>query len=224
MYSSAMFSQEATDDAGSGEDVDLRPLVLWANLLDAHRTELMASFDALVLTLAQDVRTEESTREGVARAIGVHDLLVLQREDIVHLGLRRLGARDGGRRLGPLRDDDRARARGVRFGERCDGRSDCGKVLLLRLPGRDRPRLRLGLVPNDDIDVWHDLLQLDLEELGDERRREVQHEDLQGERSTSGGALADGGKEGPPTLPASDAFLLSSSADSLPCVRKKPSM
>ena len=190
-----MSSHEApTTDLYSGEDVNLRPLVLRANLLDTHRAKLVASLDALVLTLAENIRAKEAARKGVASTVSVDDLLVLQREDVVDLRLRRLRARDDRRRLGAMRDDHSAGARRVRLGECRDGRGDCGEVLLLRVSSGDRPRLGLRLVPDDNVDVGHNLLQLHLEELGNERRGEVQHEDLRGKGRRQGGR-ADGGRK-----------------------------
>lgn len=46
-----------------------------------------------------------------------------------------------------------------------------------------RVRFRFRFVPDQDVDVGEDLVNLGLEELGDERRREVHREDLSAKRS-----------------------------------------
>ena len=99
--------------------------------------------------------------------------------DGVHLRVVHVVARHDRRRLGAVREDDGARAGRVRLGLRRDRAPDGREVRLVREAVRARPRLGLGLVPDDDVDVGHDLLQLHGEELRDERRGEVQDEDLQ---------------------------------------------
>lgn len=148
-----------------------------AYLLDTHGAELVAGLDTLLEDLARDVRTEEAARKGVARAVRVDDLGVAKRVHAV--ALRVLGVIRGhdGCAFGTVRDDDDAWAREVRLGLRRERLGDRAEVFV-REAGRARPRLGLGLVADDDVTVGDDLLELHAEELGDERRGEVEHEDL----------------------------------------------
>ena len=147
-------------------------------LLHAHRAHLVARLDALLDGLAEDEPTEEAAGEGVAGTVGVDDLRVGEGRDGEDGGRVERVAADDRRGLGAVRDDDGARAGGVRLGERGEGARDAGEVGLVREARRGGVRLGLGFVPDDDVAVGEDLLELGGEELGDEGRGEVQDEDL----------------------------------------------
>lgn len=175
-----------------------------------------------VQRLASNERTEEPTRKGIARAVGVHDLSGSEGVDGEDPGLVGLLRGDDDRVLRAVRDDDRARARGVDLGEERDGARDAREVLGVREPVRARPRLGLGLVADDDVGVREDAVKLLAEELGDERGGDVQDEGLViGSKIASEySAMAFFMGEEMGTFPAADALLLSSTVDSTPWVRK----
>ena len=97
----------------------------------------------------------------------------------------------------------------------------------------------LGLVSDDDIAEGEHLVDLSLEELGDERSREVHGEGLAKETNNANEEVRLGsiilsslldfdynvrarGENSVRTFPDSEAVLASSRADSIPWVRKNP--
>ncbi len=79
--------------------------------------------------------------------------------------------------------------------------------------------LSFGFVTDDDVTVGKNLLKLSAEELGDEGSGEVEGECLNiGERLLISRETK--GEVNRRTLPAAADFWLSSSTDSVPCVKK----
>ena len=91
------------------KDLNFGPLVLGANLhhktqfksnvnnnqsaylLDTHRTHSMANFDTLIPALTRNQRSEETTSEGIASAVGINDFIVFQSGHREVLGVIWLG-------------------------------------------------------------------------------------------------------------------------------------
>lgn len=142
----------------------------------------MARLDRLIDGLAEHKATEETASERVSSPVRVHDLLVLERGDGVDLWVFRVGRGHDRRRLRAVGDDDRARAGGVRFWLGGDRARDGGQVFAVGDAVRAAPRLGLGFVSDDNVDVGEDLLELHGEELRYEGRGEVEDEDLHGAR------------------------------------------
>lgn len=145
-------------------------------LLDAQPREPLAHVHRLLKRLPLDETSKEPTGKGIARTVGVVDLL---RGDGVDGDLLDLGlALDGEERgLGALGDDDDTLALRVLLGEV----GDVAGNILGGVRG-ERVRLgvggRLGLVADDVVAVGDGGIQDVLEELGDEGGREVQDEGL----------------------------------------------
>ena len=148
------------------------------HLLHTHRTHLVACLDALLEGLAKDEPADEATRERVAGAVRVDNLRIAERGDREDTRVIERIAAHRRRGLGPVSDHNRARAARVRLGQRRDGARDGGKVGLVGEARCGCPRLGFGLVPDNNIAVGQDLLQLRGEKLGDEGCGEVEDESL----------------------------------------------
>ena len=168
---------------------------LGTDLSAAHLTELVSDLDGLVNVLSSGQGAEETSGEHVTGAVGVDNLVAGELGDGVDLGVG-VGRLDvGGRgrgggggdegRVGTLGDDDESRSRGVRLGERGEGRSDALERGVTVSSGRG-VRGGLALVSDQNVDVGEERLELHLEELGDEGSRQVQDDSLAMGASTLG--------------------------------------
>lgn len=135
----------------------------------------MADVDRLLDRLTEDQTREHTAGERVARAVAVDNVVDLRRG--VRKGLRAV-LHSTDRRLAAVRDEHGARLVDHRrlVGDRL---RDLAEVARLEV-GRLRPRLGLGLVADHELGVGHHGVHLRLEELRDERRREVEGEHLAG--------------------------------------------
>jgi hypothetical protein len=113
-------------------------------------------------------------------------------------------------------DDDETGSRWVRLRQGGDRFSDASEVLRVGLAGGGGPRLSLGLVTDEDVDVGKDLLNLGLEELRDEGCGEVEGEGLY--EACSNTTLDD--DEGPTDL-SSQGSIFCNLDDSLGAVGKE---
>lgn len=147
-----------------------------AEFLDAQHGKPLSHIDAGVQTGALGKTGEEATSKGIASTSGVTDFLLVDGVDSVLLDLV-LALNGNNGRVSALGDDDSSLAIGVDLGQ-------VGKVLG---NGRDIVSLEvvrlcvgagLGLVADDVVPVGSSLVELVLEELGDEGSRKRQHEDL----------------------------------------------
>lgn len=148
-------------------------------LLNAELSEPLAHVNRSLELLALDDTSEETTSEGVAGAVGVVDLALVDGVDgeLLEGDLAAgLGDGDDGG-VGALSDDDGALARRVLLGQLGHGRRDGGNVLRLEVVRR-RPRPRLRLVANHVVPVRRRAVELLLEELGNEGGGEGEGEDL----------------------------------------------
>ena len=137
----------------------------------------MADIDRLLDRLAEDEAGDDTARERVTRAVGVDNVRRVDLGRVVGVRLV-LALHRADRRLGAVGDEHgagRVHLRG-RVGDRL---RDLTEVARLEARGL-RPRLGLGLVADDQLGVGQDLVDLRLEELGNERRREVERERLAG--------------------------------------------
>ena len=145
-------------------------------LLDAETSQPLAQVDALVQRTAGDDTGAETAGKGVARAVGVVDLLL---GDLVHRVLLdlvlALDGDDGG--LGALRDDGHALALRVLLGQVRQCLGNLLDVLGAQLVGVG-VGLGLGLVADHVVPVGGGLVERGLEELADEGSGEGQDEGL----------------------------------------------
>lgn len=189
----------------------------------------MSNLDALGEALPSNVRAQEPSRKRIPRAVRIHDQLTRERRHLEHPGFPWSRPVNQNRRFGALGDHDDARTLRVGLGVRRDALGDLCNVCRVRFEHGLGVLLRFRLVPDDDVGVGEDLLQLGGEELGDERRGEVEDERLRVVGSGISISLAceivgrKGGRGSLRTLLFSDACLLSASTDSTPCERKNPS-
>lgn len=138
----------------------------------------MACQNRLIQVLAGDDSTKESTSKRIARAVGIHDLVIREHVDGEDLGLLRLVGSDHHGVLCTLGEHNGAVAGGVALGEKGNGSRDAGEVFGVGVAVRAGPCFGFGFVADDDVDVWQDLLQLGVEELDDEGCGKVEHEGL----------------------------------------------
>jgi hypothetical protein len=165
----------------------------------------VARLNSLLNALTERTGAQESTSEGVSGAVGVDDLGRLEGVDGEGLGRGGGGLGNDGRG-GSLGDDDDAGGELVVLGKGGELGGDGGDVLSLQarrngkeesvnLRGEWRKRqernatyvpvvssgvsLGLGLVTDEDVNVGKDLVNLGLEELGNEGGGEVHGEGLQ---------------------------------------------
>jgi hypothetical protein len=75
-------------------------------------------------------------------------------------------------------DDHYARTGGVRLGESCDCLRDSRQISLVWLPARRGPCFGLRFIAYNNIGIWKNLLELCMEELRNERCREIENESL----------------------------------------------
>src|SRR5882724_10456079 len=86
------------------------------------------------------------------------------------------GDKDG--RLGAMGQYDYSRPRRVCLGQVCDSSRNRGKVGRRREPVSFGVCLSFGLIPDHDVAVRQEAVELRLEELGDERRRKIRGKNL----------------------------------------------
>jgi hypothetical protein len=56
-------------------------------LSNAHLTHFVANLDAFIESFPKGMSSQETTGEGVARSVGVHDLIMRQTRNRVNLGV-----------------------------------------------------------------------------------------------------------------------------------------
>lgn len=145
----------------------------------------MSSLDTLLERLARNIRTQEPSRESIASAIGIHDLVFLQGVDVEDLLMFRVCSRYYRGVLGTVGDDNNTGAGLVVLREGGNGLCDRYQVFRVGLTCSRCPSLGFSLVSNHNIGVGQDLLKLLSEELSNERRGKVQYEGLDIARSFS---------------------------------------
>ena len=156
----------------------------------------MTYFNGLVLRLAEDHGAQKATCKRVPRTICIHNLIFGQLGDWVYLfdvshqirTIRRLLAclrmieicgGDKDSRLCAMGQDNYSRPRRIRLGQGCNGSGDRGKVGRRRKTMSVGIGLGFGLVPDYNVTVWQETVELRFEELGDERRGKIRDEDLE---------------------------------------------
>jgi len=144
----------------------LRARITRAQLLNTQLRQPLAHIDRLLQALALHDTSDETASKGVARPVGVVDLVLADSVDI-DLGEFGVVAADSDGGESTLCDDDCACALAVLLGSLGDVLCD-----LLDVLGLDAMRLcersGLGLVADQDVDVWEYFVQRLLEELRDE--------------------------------------------------------
>ena len=146
--------------------------------LHTHGPQLVPGLDARIEALPSNVRTQEPTCERVPRPVRIHDQLVRDRRHPKHPGFARCLPIDDDSRLGALCDHHDARTRGVGFAVPRDALGDLGDIRRVGFEHGLGVFLSFRFVPDDDVCVGKDLLQLGSEEFGDERCGEVEDERL----------------------------------------------
>ena len=145
-------------------------------LLDAETSQPLAHVDRLIQRTAGDDTGAETAGKGIARAVGVVDLLLGDHVHRVLLDLvLALDGDDGG--LGALRDDGHTLALRVLLGKVRQRLGNLLDVLGAQLVGVG-VGLRLGLVADHVVPVGGGLVERGLEELADEGGGEGQDERL----------------------------------------------
>jgi hypothetical protein len=146
--------------------------------LNAQRREPLSHIHSGIDALALDEAGHKAAGESVASAVGVVNLLCGDGVDGVLLDLiLALDGDDG--RFGALGDDSHAGPLGVLLWQVGQGLGDGGDVVLdVAQAVRLGVGGRLGLVADDVVPVRRRRVQGVLEELGDERCRQVHDEDL----------------------------------------------
>lgn len=147
-----------------------------AQLLDAQLGQPRAHIDTLLDALALGHTGKEATSEGVTSTSGVGNFVFA--DDVNGEALDVVLALDGNDgRLGALGDDDGTLALGVLLGQvghvLGDGRDVFGVEVVRGSEGAS-----LGLVANNVVPVRGGLVELVLEELGNERCGQRKHENL----------------------------------------------
>lgn len=144
-----------------------------ADLADAHATEAVADIDRLLNRLAENENGDHTTGKRITSAVGVDDLLSRNLGGRVRVHLR-IALYRADSRLGTVGDKHGAGHRNLagRVGNRL---RDLAQVLGLQTRGLS-PALGLGLVADHELSVRKHLVDLALEELRDERCREVERE------------------------------------------------
>ena len=136
----------------------------------------MPHLDTLTEVLPRNVRTQEPTRERVPCPVRIHDQLVRDRRHRIHFSFR-IRLVDEDRRFGALGNHHDARTL-VGLGIRRDALGDLRDVGRVGFENGFGVLLGFGFVPDDDVGVGEDLLQLGSEELEDEGRGEVEGQGL----------------------------------------------
>lgn len=146
--------------------------------LHTHRPQLVPHLDTLIEALPSDIRTQESTRERIPRAVRIHDRLTRDRRHPKHPSRPRVRPVDENGRFGSLRDHDDARTLGVSLVVRRDALGDLRNIGRVGFEDGFGVFLGFGFVPDDDVGVGEDLLELGIEELEDEGSGEVKEKSL----------------------------------------------
>lgn len=147
--------------------------------MNAQLGEPLTHVDGGLEGLALNDTSDESTGERITSAVGVVDLVLADSVDCdrLYVYAATLSCADGNGGVCALCDDDCSATLGVLLGTLGDGLRNGFDVL-----GLDVVRLgecsSLGLVSNEDVNVWEDLVERVLEELGNERCGEVKNKDL----------------------------------------------
>ena len=178
----------------------------------------MSNFNSFIQRLPSCQSTDEPTRKSISGAVRVDDLFVLESIYGICLEVVRITGGNGDGFFSTMRKYDNTVTTWVGFWVfgKCLGNG--GKVLGVRKAVRASPSLGFGLVTDEVVNVWKDYLELSTEKLSDEGSGEVEDEYLG--KSSASARIQRNLFSKRHTFPFSDAFLLISTTESVPWVRK----
>lgn len=145
-------------------------------LLDAELGEPLAHVDGLLERLALDDTGDETTGKGITGTVGVVDLVFgdCVHGDFLDIDVAAVLCADGNGGVGALGDDDGPWSVGVLLGQAGNLLRNFLDILGLVTVGFGECG-GFGLVANENVDVWQNLVERVLEELRNEGRGKVEN-------------------------------------------------
>ena len=151
-----------------------------AQLLNAELGEPLAHVDGLFERLALDDTRDETAGKGITSTVGIIDLVFADCVDryLLDIDVTAVFCADGDGGVGTLGDDNSSWSLGVLLGQGSNLLRNFLDVLGLVTVGFCECS-GLGLVADEDVDVWQELVEGILEELCDEGSGKVENKWLQ---------------------------------------------
>jgi hypothetical protein len=147
-------------------------------LLNTSASQSMSSQNRLVYTLASNESANEPSGKSITSSISIYDLAIRQWFNGVRLWAIRLIRSHYDSFLSSLGEYDDTRTRRVGLGKESNGTCDPWKIFDVGQASGACPSLGFRFVPDDNIGVGEDVLQLFGEEFSNERGRKVQNKSL----------------------------------------------